>query len=112
MSTRLTYAIKFVDDMDAAVAFHRDQLGLILKFQSPQWTEFATGETTLALHEATADKPAGSVQLGFGVPDVDAFHREMADAGVTFTQPPTLMHGVKIGRFLDSEGAECSLGGG
>lgn len=112
MSARLTYAIKYVDDMDAAVAFHRDQLGLALKFQSPQWTEFATGETTLALHEATADKPAGSVQLGFGVPDVEAFWKEKDGNGVTFTLPPTLMHGVKIGRFLDSEGAECSLGGG
>jgi predicted enzyme related to lactoylglutathione lyase len=112
MSTRLTFAIKYVDDMDSAVAFHRDQLGLVLKFQSPQWTEFATGETTLALHEATADKPAGSVQLGFGVPDVDAFYREREAAGVTFTQPPEAMHGAKIGRFLDSEGAECSIGGG
>ncbi len=112
MSTRLTYAIKFVDDMDAAVAFHRDQLGLTLKFQSPQWTEFATGETTLALHEASADYPAGSVQLGYGVPNVDAFHREKSGAGVTFTQPPMEMHGSKIGRFLDSEGAECSIGGG
>lgn len=112
MSTRLTYAIKFVDDMDAAVAFHRDQLGLTPKFESPQWTEFSTGETTLALHEATADKPAGSVQLGFGVEDVDAFHREKSAAGITFTQPPESMHGMKIGRFLDSEGAECSIGGG
>ena len=112
MSARLTYAIKFVDDMDAAVAFHRDQLGLPLKFQSPQWTEFATGETTLALHEATADKPAGSVQLGFGVEDIEAFHRTASANGVTFTQPPMEMHGSKIGRFLDSEGAECSIGGG
>jgi predicted enzyme related to lactoylglutathione lyase len=112
MSDRLTYAIKYVDDMDAAIAFYRDQLGLALKFQSPQWSEFSTGETTLALHEATADKPAGSVQVGFGVEDVEGFHREKSAAGVTFTQPPTEMHGMKIGRFLDSEGAECSLGGG
>lgn len=112
MSTRLTYAIKFVDDMDTAVAFHRDTLGLSVKFASPQWTEFATGETTLALHEATAEKPAGSVQLGFGVPDVEAFFREKSGAGVTFTQEPQSMHGTKIGRFLDCEGVECSIGGG
>lgn len=112
MNTRLTYAIKFVDDMDAAVAFYRDQLGLALKFKSPQWTEFSTGETTLALHEATADKPAGSVELGFGVEDVEAFYREKSGAGLTFTQPPAEMHGTKIGRFIDCEGAECSLGGG
>ena len=46
---KLAYAIKFVADMDRAVAFHRDVLGLMLKFQSPGWSEFLTGETTLAL---------------------------------------------------------------
>ncbi len=49
---RLDYAIKFVGDMDSAVEFYRDALGLPLKFQSPFWSEFETGETTLALHPA------------------------------------------------------------
>ena len=57
---RLTYAIKYVADMDRAIAFYRDKLGLDLKFQSPFWSEFATGETVLALHPASDDKPAGS----------------------------------------------------
>ena len=61
---RLNYAIKFVADMDKAIAFYRDTLGLELKFQSPFWSEFATGQTTLALHPASADNPAGAVQLG------------------------------------------------
>ena len=43
---RLSYAIKYVADMDRAIAFHRDVLGLHLKFGSPFWTEFVTGETT------------------------------------------------------------------
>ena len=46
---RLNYAIKFVSDMDAGVAFYRDALGLAPRFQSPFWSEFDTGETTLAL---------------------------------------------------------------
>ena len=40
---RLTYAIKYVADMDKAIAFHSDVLGLVPKFQSPFWTEFDTG---------------------------------------------------------------------
>ena len=32
-------------DMDKAVAFYRDTMGLTLRFQSPGWSEFATGET-------------------------------------------------------------------
>ena len=32
---KLTYVIQFVGDMDRAVAFHRDTLGLPLTFSSP-----------------------------------------------------------------------------
>ena len=51
--------IKFVADMDKAVKFHRDMLGLKVKFESPGWSEFVTGETTLALHPAS-EKPERS----------------------------------------------------
>ena len=108
---RLTYVMKFVADMDRAVAFYRDTLGLTLRFQSPGWSEFDTGETTLALHAASDRKPAGSVELGFGVADVDAFHREKAAAGVAFTRPPETEHGVKLAAFLDCEGAEVGVSG-
>ena len=108
---RLSYAIKYVADMDKAVAFHRDMLGLTLKFASPFWSEFDTGATTLALHAASDEHPAGNVQLGFGADDLAAFYAAREANGVTFTQEPTPMHGQTIARFLDSEGAETSLGG-
>ena len=111
MTTALSYAIRYVDDMDRAVRFYRDNLGFALRFASPFWTEFDTGATTLALHPATPEHPAGSCQLGFRVPDIEAFHVEMQARGVTFSSPPTPMHGQKIARFIDSEGAECSLSG-
>jgi catechol 2,3-dioxygenase-like lactoylglutathione lyase family enzyme len=38
METHLRYAIKFVADMEKAVKFHRDVLGLKLKFESPGWS--------------------------------------------------------------------------
>ena len=74
--TQLRYAIKFVADMDKAVKFHRDVLGLKVKFESPGWSEFSTGETTLALHPASEKNPAGKVELGFTVADVEAFYRD------------------------------------
>jgi hypothetical protein len=48
-----------------------------LKFESPGWSEFATGETTLALHPASDKNPAGKVELGFTVADLQAFYRDM-----------------------------------
>jgi catechol 2,3-dioxygenase-like lactoylglutathione lyase family enzyme len=76
MLPKLTYAIKFVADMDRAVRFHRDRLGLPLKFESPGWSEFATGETTLALHPASEKNPAGKVELGFQVDDLRSRNTE------------------------------------
>jgi len=51
--TQFRYLIKFVADMDKAVKFYRDVLGLQVKFESPGWSEFGTGKTTLALHPAS-----------------------------------------------------------
>ncbi len=111
MTTSLNYAIKYVSDMDMAVAFYSKQLGLRLRFQSPDWSEFETGATTLALHPASEEHPAGSCQLGFVVPDIDNFYNKRVNDGVVFTSPPTAMHGHKIARFKDEDGAESSVSG-
>jgi catechol 2,3-dioxygenase-like lactoylglutathione lyase family enzyme len=108
---RLTYAIKYVADMDRAIAFYRDKLGLQLKFQSPFWTEFATGETALALHPASDDNPAGTVELGFAVDDLGDFHARREELGITFTREPREMHGTYIAGIRDSEGAQVSISG-
>lgn len=111
MAVALSYAIHFVEDMDRAVAFYRDRLGLTLKFASPGWTEFETGATTLALHPSSAENPPGSTHLGFGTPDVRDFHRRMTAAGVRFTREPEPMHGVTLAEFVDPDGARCSVSG-
>jgi lactoylglutathione lyase len=111
MATQLSYAIKYVGDMSAAVRFHQEQLGLKLRFQSPEWSEFETGSTTLALHAASPEHPAGSCGLGFRVADIDVFYGESSRQGVTFTSPPTDLHGQRIARFKDTDGAEYSASG-
>jgi predicted enzyme related to lactoylglutathione lyase len=108
---KLTYVIKFVADMDRAVKFYRDVLGLPLKFESPGWSEFATGETRLALHPASAKNPAGAVELGFTVADVEKFHTKMIAKGVRFSMSPTKQDfGGVLAQFVDSEGGHCSVG--
>ena len=84
MATTLAYAIKFVGNMGEAVRFHGEQLGLKLRFQSPEWSEFDTGSTTLA--DLTAN-------------------------GVASVQVPTDLHGQKIAKMRDPDGAEFSVGG-
>jgi catechol 2,3-dioxygenase-like lactoylglutathione lyase family enzyme len=111
MTTTFVYAIKYVADMDSAVRFYREQLGLEPRFESPHWSEFETGATTLALHLASPEHPAGSCELGFRVPNIEAFYAEKAGKGIEFTSPPTPLHGQKLAKFKDSEGTQCSLSG-
>jgi lactoylglutathione lyase len=111
MGARLVYLIKFVADMDKGVAFHRDVLGLALRFQSPFWSEFETGGTTLALHPASARNPAGTCQPGFRVDDLRGLHARREELGLEFTGEPAMQHGVLIEKFLDPDGAENSISG-
>jgi len=108
--TQFRYVIKFVTDMNKAVEFYRDTLGLPLRFESPSWSEFATGGTTLALHPASDKNPAGKVEFGFTVADVEAFYRDMSAKGVLFSIPPKKQDfGGLLAQFVDSEDAHCSV---
>jgi predicted enzyme related to lactoylglutathione lyase len=109
MAASLTYAIKFVSNMEAAVRFHTSELGLELRFQSHEWSEFETGQTTLALHLASATNPPGTCQLGFRVANVDAFCDELAQRGVKVVDAPKNLHGLRLAKLADRDGAEFSV---
>jgi len=112
VAMKLTYVIEFVGNMDRAVRFYRDTIGLPLKFDSPDWSEFSTGETTLALHPASEKNPPGRIEVGFGVPDLQAFHESMTAKGVNFTLAPKKQdYGGTLAEFEDCEGAFVSVSG-
>ncbi|PYT00692.1 MAG: hypothetical protein DMF63_06540 [Acidobacteria bacterium] len=92
---QLKYVIKYVADIDRAVAFYRDTLGFELRMQYPRWTEFSTGQMTLALHPSSDEHPPGSTSIGFGVDDFDGFFSKAKEDGIEFTAEPTDMHGLE-----------------
>lgn len=114
---RLSYAIVFVSDMKRSVAFYRDVIGLPLKFDSPEWSEFPTEGATLALHRSEApsmtqdesELPAGRCRPGLNVPDLDAFHLRMVEHNVICTQQPKDLFGAKIAQYLDPDGLAISV---
>ena len=91
------------------------------KFQSPEWTEFATGATTLALHgggvakeyQDTGDqsKIAGTCSIGFNVADVDKTYEELKAKGIPFVMPPTEREGegIKLTVCIDPDGLPISF---
>jgi catechol 2,3-dioxygenase-like lactoylglutathione lyase family enzyme len=109
MQAKFTYAIRFTADMPGTTAFYRDVLGLKVRFETPFWTEFETGEVTLALHPSSAENPPGTVQLGFRTADVARLHAEAPANGLSFTAPPRDQHGTTLARIRDADGIEISL---
>ncbi len=106
-----------VSDMDRSVRFYRDMLGLKLRFQSPDWTEFDAGSTTLALHSggvpASPDKErfAGRASIGFNVDNVDKLFEELKSKGVRAAMPPTERagEGIRLAVMLDPDGLPISF---
>jgi lactoylglutathione lyase len=107
-----------VSDMDRSVRFYRDTLGLKLRFQSPDWTEFDVGSTTLALHGGGVPAPpqgreqyAGRASIGFNVENIDKIFEELKSKGVRVVMPPTEREGEGIRRTvsLDPDGLPVSF---
>lgn len=116
MFKQIDYTMVVVSDMQRSVEFYRDKLGIPLKFQSPDWTEFQTGATTLALHgggvaptsppAGDPNKQAGSCSIGFNVEDVDKTFDELKAKGIRFVMPPTQREGegIKLAVGIDPDG--------
>ena len=121
MLKQIDYAMVIVSDMKRSVEFYRDTLGIPLKFESPEWTEFDTGITTLALHgggvaqeyQDTGDqsKTAGTCSLGFNVDNLDQTYEDLKAKGMTFVMPPLEREGqgIKLAVGLDPDGLPISF---
>ncbi len=115
---RVTHAIVFVSHMERSVHFYRDVLGLPLRFETPQWTEFDTEGATLALHASSEsesdDRPSGecpgSCRPGLSVPSLDEFHQRMLARGVPCLQEPKDVFGARLAQYADPDGLSISVG--
>ncbi|HXO85848.1 MAG TPA: VOC family protein [Gemmatimonadales bacterium] len=90
----LAQVTNVVHDLDRAVRFHRDVLGLPLLFQAPpSLAFFQMGAVRLMLsppENAEQDHP-GSV-LYFRVADIEGVHRSLVQRGVEFVGAPHRVH--------------------
>ena len=115
---KVNYVIVFVSDMNRSVSFYRDVLGISLKFETPEWTEFATEGATLALHKSDGSNPdkdgqqqnpAGRCRPGLNVPDLEEFHKRMTEKNITCIQEPKEVFGAKIAQYLDPDDLAISI---
>jgi lactoylglutathione lyase len=117
MFEKVDYIMITVSDMAKSVEFYRDKIGLQLKFETRDWTEFITGSTTLALHGGgVPSKPqekgaAGFCTIGFNVKDIDAAYVDLKNKGVQFVMEPMVREGegIKLAVALDPDGLQISF---
>ncbi len=95
------YVILIVEDMDRALRFYTDVLGLRLGHRSGDYAQLDTGATRLGLYTRGAMgktlgmslKPpahdAPGFEIGFKVPDVEEVFSELVGRGASAVMPPT-----------------------
>ena len=105
-----------VSDIERAVAFYRDTLGLKLLFQVPgqNMAFFDCGGTRLYLSEDSSEQVKSSPLIYYSVADLDAACTGLNARGVTLDRPPHCVHRTQTGElwlagFSDSEGNYVQL---
>jgi len=105
-----------VEDLDRAVAFYRDTLGLRFLFTAPpQMSFFQVGGVRLLVGVPAADQPRqrGS-QVYFQVADIHDVFRTLAGRGVKFAVSPHVVHRTAttelwLAEFRDPDGNGLAL---
>src|SRR5512135_2296204 len=83
-----------VTDIDQAVAFYRDVLGMHFLFQAPPGLGFFDCNGVRLMLDApakAADKDARASTLYFKVPDLQAAYDTLMGRGVVFDEAPSLV---------------------
>jgi predicted enzyme related to lactoylglutathione lyase len=109
---RLDLVFYWVSDMDRAVSFYRDVLGLkLLRQENATWAEFDAGGRRLALHSAGEGQPVGGggATAVFAVKDLNRAKAELSSRGVTFAHEGDVEGYARFASFLDPEGNTVQL---
>ena len=91
MLTKLGAIILLVGDMKKSIEFYKDVLGLPLKYQSEEWTEFFSDGTALALRaakEREKTKSTPTMLTGFMINDLDNTVMRLKEKKVKFFKEP------------------------
>ena len=104
---RLDLVFYWVSDMDRAVSFYRDVLGLRLARRDENtWVEFDSGGGRLALHSVAEGQPMtpGGATAVFSVDDLDRAKADLSTRGVRFVHEGEVTGFARFASFLDTEG--------
>jgi len=97
-----TYFMLNVLDMSRAVAFYREVLGPVIRYESEQWSEIKLGDATVALHAgAGAPRETG---LAVEVGDLDLVCAAVVRMGGRIVIAAAVAAGERSAEVADTEG--------
>jgi lactoylglutathione lyase len=87
---RLGAIILLVGDMDRSIKFYREVLELPVKNTSPEWAEFFSSGTVLALHPSKnkARTKNSTILVGFMVSNLESIAKRLKEKNVEFFKEP------------------------
>jgi len=103
----LDHVYYWTRDMDRAVAFYRDVLGLsVTRRDGDSWAELDAGAVRLALHGVVETHPVqpGGATAVFEVADVDEARRALEERGVEFDHTADIEGYARYATFHDPDG--------
>ena len=101
-----------VEDMDRALGFYRDVLGLSVKMSSPEWSELDADGLSIGLNAretASAGSSGGAVISFQPERGIEAEVEALQGMGVTFTGGVSSYDWGSVAPFRDSEGNDLQL---
>ncbi|WP_409484326.1 VOC family protein [Arsenicicoccus dermatophilus] len=100
-----------VDDMDRAVGFYRDTMGLELVKEGPDWSEVTAGDLRIGLNarEDTHAVDGGAVITFQPDGSIDEEYARLEQAGARMTGPISDHPWGRIAPFKDSEGNDLQI---
>lgn len=112
--TRVWMAAVPVSDMDAALEFYTQRLGLELRRRDGGWAELGPSEPLgkVALYVPSGDerRPGGPTGVVFSCDSMYDVHRVLVDEGVVFKlKPERQPWGGLLAIFLDQDGNELMV---
>jgi predicted enzyme related to lactoylglutathione lyase len=114
MIRQLDHVYYWVSDMDRAVKFYEDVVGLRLaRRDGPSWAMFeASSDVRLALHGAMEGRPieTGGATAVFRVDDLDAARADLEGRGARFDEHVGEVEGyARFASFFDPDGNQVQI---
>ena len=98
-----------VSDMQRAVAFYRDSLGLKVLEHDGDWSEVTAGDQRIGLNASESPAGQGGAVIAFAVDDIEATVKQLSDQGVALTGELSEHPWGRLAPFKDPDGNDLQV---